>query len=318
MTDIPIYNNLGVQVDSLFIDDTIEYVNGRVNKGEKCYYKGSGVPYKSHNVLNEDLTPQYEVLNESLIFYSGSMVKKDCFVGKTGVFQERYGCVFPDWIGTCGIRETQIFENLYDDHPFEANDIDCLGWEYIDEEAGQIYIKCNYKSDRKSWFETEDLMGLMDLINYMMNSDWNFPWDKASIMDISAKSLVTDVADIFYSSELKHKLGSVYSVIYSLGTTEPKLHKAFCAQHGLPGNTLMDYVNASIMILMRNGVNVDELLVGDPVTIYKNTVQNYLIQGKNCGYCGIGSCKNRTDDNLSYGDQIKSQYITKAHHMLNK
>lgn len=161
-------------------------------------------------------------------------------------------------------------------------------------------------------------MGLMDLINYMVNSDWNFPWDKASIMDISAKSLVTDVADIFHSSKLMHKLGSVYSVIYSLGTTEPKLHRAFCAQHGLPGNTLMDYVNASMMILMRNGVNVDELLVGDPITIYKNAVQNYLIQGKNCGYCGIGSCKNRTDDNLSYGDQIKSQYITRAHHMLNK
>ena len=68
MTDIPIYNNKGVQVDSLYINDTIEYVNGRVNKGDKAYYKGSGVPYKSHNVLNEDLTDEYEVLNETLIF----------------------------------------------------------------------------------------------------------------------------------------------------------------------------------------------------------------------------------------------------------
>ena len=44
MTDVPIYNNKGVQVDSFHIDDTLEYVNGRVNKGDKAYYKGSGVP----------------------------------------------------------------------------------------------------------------------------------------------------------------------------------------------------------------------------------------------------------------------------------
>ena len=157
MVDVPIYNTSGVQVDSFFIDDTLEYVNGRVNKGDKCYYKGSGVPYKSHNVLNEDLTNEYKVLNETLIFYSGSMVEKECYKGKTGVFQERYGCVFPDWIGTCSSREVQIFENLYDENGFEFNDIDCLGWEYIDEEAGQIYIKCNYKSDRRNWYADEDL-----------------------------------------------------------------------------------------------------------------------------------------------------------------
>ena len=318
MTDIAIYDDQGVQVDSFFIDDTIEYVNGRVNKGDKGYYKGSGVPYYSHNVLNEDLTPQYQVLNDSLIFYSGSMVKKDCFIGKTGVFMERYGCVFPDWIGTCGIRETQIMENLYDENGFEFNDIDVLGWEYINEEAGQIYMHCQYKSDRKDWFSTEDLMGLMDLINYMVNSNWNFPWDKASIMDVSAKSLVTDVADIFYSTELKHKLGGVYSVLYSLGMSDFNLFQAFCAQHGLPGTTMMDYVLASIMILMRNGVDVSELMVGDTTRIYKNAVQNYLIVGKNCGYCGIGTCKNRTDDNKSYGDQIKSQYISRARTMLSK
>ena len=82
MTDIPIYSKTGEHVDTLVIDDTIEYVNGRVVKGDKCYYKGAGVPYKSHNILNEELTDEYTVLEEGLVFYSGVMVEKACFKGK--------------------------------------------------------------------------------------------------------------------------------------------------------------------------------------------------------------------------------------------
>ena len=316
MVDVPIYNNKGVQVDSFFIDDTLEYVNGRVNKGEKAYYKGSGVPYRSHNVLNEDLTDEYKVLDEGLVFYSGSMVSKSCYEGKTGIFQERYGCVFPDWIGTCSSREVQIFENLYDENGFQFNDIECLGWEYIDEEAGQIMIKCDFKSERKSWFDTEDTIGLMNLIEYMCQSNWNFPWDKSSIMDISAKSLVTDVADIFYSDKLYHKLGGIYSILYSLGQVNNKLYKQFCVTHGLPCTTTQDYVLATMMILTRNNVDIRELMVGSADQIYKNVVQNYLVQGKNCGYCGVGSCKGRMDDNMGYGDRIKAQYIQQAKTML--
>ena len=316
MVDVPIYNKKGEQVDSFHINDTLEYVNGRVNKGDKAYYKGSGVPYRSHNILNEDLTDEYKVLDEGLVFYSGSMVSKGCYEGKTGIFQERYGCVFPDWIGTCSAREVQIFENLYDENGFQFNDIECLGWEYIDEEAKQIMIKCDYKSGRKSWFETQDLHGLMDLITYMLESDWNFPWDKASMMDISAKSLVTDVADIFHSDKLYHKLGGVYSILYSLGQYDRSIYQAFCIQHGLPCTTIPDYVIGTMMILARNKVNISELMVGDADAVYKNVVQNYLVQGKNCGYCGVGSCQGRMDDNLGYGDGIKQQYIQRAKTML--
>ena len=316
MVDVPIYNTEGVQVDSFHIDDTLEYVNGRVNKGEKGYYKGSGVPYRSHNILNEQLTDEYKVLDEGLVFYSGSMVEKACYVGKTGIFQERYGCVFPDWIGTCSSREVQIFENLYDEHAFEFNDIECLGWEYIDEDAGQIMIKCDYKSERKPWLESQDMLGLMDLMVYMIESGWNFPWDKASILDISYKCLVTDVADIFHSHDLMHKLGGIYSILYSLGQTSRELYEMFCVTHGLPCTSVADYVIATLMILDRNGEDIRELLVGSPQQIYQNIVENYLVQGKNCGYCGVGSCKGRMDDNLGYGDRIKAQYIQQAKSML--
>ena len=55
MTDVAIYDNRESRWTPSF-DDTLEYVNGRVVKGEKCYYKDAGVPYKSHNILNEELT----------------------------------------------------------------------------------------------------------------------------------------------------------------------------------------------------------------------------------------------------------------------
>ena len=318
MSDIAIYNQEGVMVDTLFIDDTLEYVNGRVLKGDKCYYKGAGVPYKQHHVLNEDVTDEYTILEEGLVFYSGVMVEKECFKGKSGIFQERYGCIFPDWIGACSSREIQIFENLYDENPFEYNDIECLNWHYIDEDAKQVFIECNYKSDRVSWLEKQDLFGLVDLINYMLASNWNFPWDKASIQDISAMSLVTDVADIFYSDKLVHKLGGVYSILYSLGQSDPKVYQAFCVQHGLPCTTQMDFVNATLMILMRNNVDIQEVLIGGPTDIYRHVVQNYLVQGKNCGYCGVGSCKGRMDDNMGFGDSIKDNYIRRAQAMLSK
>ena len=37
----------------------------------------------------------------------------------------------------------------------------------------------------------------------------------------------------------------------------------------------------------------------------------YLVVGKNCGYCGVGSCQGM-DDNLGYGDGIKNNYIKRA------
>ena len=58
---------------------------------------------------------------------------------------------------------------------------------------------------------------MMTLIEYMSTQTGTSPWDKSSVMDISAKSLVTDVADLFYSDKLYHQLGSVYSILYSLG-----------------------------------------------------------------------------------------------------
>ena len=67
---------------------------------------------------------------------------------------------------------------------------------------------------------------------------------------------------------------------------------------------------------MRHGINIEEVMKEDIISTYKNAVMNYLIQGKNCGYCGIGSCKNRPDKNETYGEDIKLEYVHRARGML--
>ena len=50
MRMIDVYNKDGDIVNSIDLKDTINYVDGSVSKGEKCYYKGFGIAYVSHNL----------------------------------------------------------------------------------------------------------------------------------------------------------------------------------------------------------------------------------------------------------------------------
>lgn len=316
MTDIPIYDNLGNLLNSLTIYDNVQYVDGRVSRGEKIYYKGLGVPYKCHYVVDENINEDYEIIGKSDVFYLGNQVIKKCFFEKYGIFQERYQNHFTDWIGSCGVKELNIFENLYDENKFEKNSIDILNCISIDEENQQYYLEVQYLCGRKTFIDYPNSFKLRELIDYMIQSNWNFPWDKNSISDISWDGRVTDVADIFYSEDLIHKLGSVYSILYSLGNTNKKAFNQFCQVNNLTHDHQMYYVLNSAKILLENGVDISSLIKGDIVETYKNIVKNYLIVGKNCGFCGVGSCLKRKDANQSYGEQIRKFYIDRVSQMI--
>ena len=313
MTDIPVYDNQGVQVDSFSIADNLEYVNGRVYKGDKTYYKGVGVPYKQHHHLQP--TDEYDVLYKCDVFYIGYAVSKKCFAGKTGVFQERHQTHFTDWIGACGEKEIQIVENLWE-LKFARSGIEVFGWHAINDFHNQYYLEVDYPTGRTPYIAKPNYLDLMSLMGYMIDDHWNFPWDKNSISDILTGGLVSDVADIFYSRQLKHKLGTIYSILYSLGKTDRKLYEEFCITHMLDHSREMNYVTNALAILMRHNVNIEEVMKENMVETYKNAVTNYLILGKNCGYCGIGSCKNRPDANETYGEMIQEQYVQRTKKML--
>ena len=61
----------------------------------------------------------------------------------------------------------------------------------------------------------------------MLKNKWNFLWDKASINDVNAKGMITDVADLFISDKIEHQLGTVYSIFYSLAKIDQKKYFEF-------------------------------------------------------------------------------------------
>jgi hypothetical protein len=192
--------------------------------------------------------------------------------------------------------------------------IEVFGYETIDKDKQQYYLSVDYPDGRINYVNAPNAVELRNLLDYMIQNDWNFPWDKDSISDINSKSKVTDVADLFRSDELKHKIGSVYSVLYSLYKTDKNLYLDFCNVNKIPHYGQISFVINTLTLLAYNKVDVRSLYEKTPIATYKNIVKNYIIPGKNCGFCGVGSCKRREDENLSYGEYIMREYSKKFNH----
>ena len=107
---ISIYDECGKIHDKINIKDDIEYVNGRVYKGKKHYYKGIGIDYSGHYLLDYD--ENYRFIESTNIFYLGDLVSKKCFEKKYGIFKEKYQPHLSDYIGTCGAKELSLIENI--------------------------------------------------------------------------------------------------------------------------------------------------------------------------------------------------------------
>lgn len=301
MTIVPIYDNKGLQIDQLNIDDDIQYIDGRVSRGKNCYYKGVGTKYNTQCMI--DVTDEYEVISKSDIFYVGYNVVKKCFVDKFGIFQERYQHFFPDFIGACSVKEGPIVLNST---IFEKSSVDVIDYIEFDKENHQSYYKLNYKCNRKTYLNEGKPKNLRELIDYTIKNDWNFLWDKTSIRDISAKGLVTDVADLFVSNELHHKVGSVYSILYSLGRLNNKKYLEFLRYNNLPHIDDRSFVFNAIKLLTMNGIDVSMLVPYQNATqVYQHVILNYIVNGKNCAYCAC-------DMFAPYGEHVKNQYVENA------
>lgn len=300
MTIVPIYNSQGVQISELQIDDEIQYLNGRVQKGNKGYYKGIGIPYRCHAMVEyNDL--EYEVLEKTDIFYLGYTVIKNCFRGKTGIFQERFQPFFPDFIGSCSVKEGTIVLNST---IFGRSSVEVLDYVLYDETNAQSYYILDYKCGRQSYLSNNgNPHKLRALLDYMIQSDWNFLWDKTAINDVSSEGLVSDMADLFISNDLSHKIGTVYCILYSLMKLNPNKYTEFLKVNNLRHSDPRSLIFNTVEILHLNDVNVKELFAYNTLDkIYKNIILNYLVVGKNCAYCACDLYKHN-------GEKIKEQYV---------
>lgn len=305
MTTIPIYDKDGKEVDKITLKDTITPVNGRVSKGKKNYYKGLGVNYRCH-VLGPDVKDLtgYKVLENPNVFYMGPLVSKSCFENKYGIFQEKYQPQFTDFIGSCGVKELSIIENSTE---FAKSSVEVIKSVNYDKKNGQYYFVLNYKCDRIKYLDKGDPIALYSLLEYMIKEDWNFIWDKTSIEDISYNGMVSDVADIFKSSSLMNKMGTVYSVLYSLGNISLTKYVEFNRIHNLEHKNQMSYTLNAAKLLQRFGVDTREMFISnDEKKNFENIVLNYIINGRNCGDCCY----------IELGDKIREQYITQTRKQL--
>ena len=300
-TTVPIYNSQGQQVNQLEINDTLDHIGGRVWKGKQHYYKGVGIPYRSHHVVEIEDKNLYTNIEETGVFYLGYEVVNKNWIGKTGIFQARYQPFFPDHIGGCSIKERTITDNSKAFKRSSVEIIDVINYDHINK---QYYFKMNYKCNRKGYVEDNgDPKKLKELLDYMLQTDWNFLWDKGAINDCTPEGLVTDVADLFESEELEHQLGTVYSLLYSLYNRSKEKYIEFLNICGLTHEDTTDFIYNSIKILDENGVDTSPLIkYNDKLKDYKHTVLNYLVQGRNCAYC---SCMLFIHE----GDMVRDDYV---------
>ena len=304
-TVIPIYSVNGDFVNELVIKEKLKYISGRVSKGKQHYYKGVGMPYSHHykRDISNLSSNEYNFLGHTNIFYLGYGVENKSWKNKFGIFQERYQPFFPDYIGGCGIKERAITPNST---AFKKSSVDILDVILYDKENQQYYFKMDYRCNRKNYIKDNGSPEkLCELIEYMIDNDWNFLWDKNSINDITPEGLVSDVADLFISDELEHQFGSVYSIFYSLHKSCQKSYEEFLKYMGLKHTDKKSFVFNTIKILDDNGIDTKPLTIHDNDNAnYVHSIMYYLLNGKNCAYC---SC----DMFLAEGELVKKDYWNK-------
>ena len=303
MYSVNVHNAQGSVVNQLNIDDDIEFVDGRVSKGKTHYYKGVGLPYTSHFV-KQFHPKEYDFVKNTDIFYLGAEVSKKCFQDKFGIFQEKYQPQFEDYIGSCGVKELDIIGNSMD---CEKSSVKVIKSHRYDEENQQYYFELDYKCNRIGYIQSGRVKSLYELLEYMMTDNWNFIWDKNTITDISYNGLITDVGDIFQSSQLSAKLGTIYSVLYSLAHNDKKKFGFFLKYGKLQHKTPMDFVMNSLKLMRKFGIDISEIERNSDRDTYINAVTNYLIVGKNCGDCSF----------VDLGNQIREQYKENVKIQLN-
>mgnify|MGYP005746142699 FL=1 len=301
-----IYDTQGTEVNRLEIDDDLIHCGGRVWKGNKHYYKGLGIPYSHHQLLEKDITDdsEFDMIQNTNIFYLGYSVCRKSWKNKVGIFQERYQPFFPDFIGACSVKEKTITGNS---RGFRRSSVDVMEVINYDAVNKQYYFKMDYKCKRKSYIQDDGKpQKLQDLLEYMLRSDWNFLWDKGAINDITPEGLVSDVADLFESDELHHQLGTVYSVLYSLYNVNVQKYFEFLKHMKLEHKSQSSFITNSILILENNGIDTLPLKpFDDDMKNFKHTVLNFLLQGKNCAYC---SC----DMFIHEGDLVRDDYVRRV------
>lgn len=298
MIEVYVYNTQGQVEYVLELPEDVQFVSGRTSRSDRLHYKGVGSRYVGHY----SITPAaYEKISESSVFYYGWNVKNRNWDSKFGIFNDKFQPYFSDYIGTCGNKELRIISNS---SQFELSAVDVVDVIEHNSINKQYYFVLNYKSPRNKY--DGNATALINLLVYMVQSGWCFPWDKTSINDINNYGCVTDVADIFQSSDIKHLYGSVYSVFYSLYQMDNINYNKLLKTMNYSYMTL-HYLPFVVMLFLKNcgkEVYIKQSIISQS-QLYTHLVGNVLLRGKNCA--GVESEQKSDMVMLQYLDRFKQK-----------
>jgi hypothetical protein len=281
IVEVKIYDGRGNEVHSICLPGEFERIphsRFACDKNQEVYFKGAGCHYFGHYILKPDPLKQYQLLEKVPIEYLGYFVMDPDFAGKTGIFFAKFQPPFSDPIGGCGIKETRIYEHSRE---FEKSGVDVVAMMPVLEDSPYLIYQLKYKDGRIKMENGQFRNAVLaDLLLYMLETDWNFPWDKNVLGDINLKGLVTDVADLFKSEDLVHKFGTVYSFLFGLHSVG-RLN-GFCKHLGLKKAGLYE-IPFRVVELLKARCN-SQFAIGRKETPanYLHLMKDFLIEGKNC------------------------------------
>ena len=278
--DISLYDGRGRPFHKVTGRDDFERVpNSRLARevdGE-TYLKGAGCSYFGHYVLKPD--PETRDIEKVPIDYLGYRVMDPAFVGKTGIFFARFQPPFSDPIGGCGVKETRIYEHSKE---FGRSGVEVVGVMPVLANAPNVIYRLKYKGGRTKMEDGQIKTAVLaDLLVYMLEADWNFPWDKNVLGDINQKGLVTDVADLFHSTDMAHKFGTVYSFMFGLHCLGRL--GGFCKCLGLKRAAGLYEIPFRVAKLLEKRCNADFAIdCKESTASYLRFMKELLINGKSC------------------------------------
>lgn len=289
MSTVPLYEAHGEILSETSLPGELIPVKGRLSydPASKRYYKGAGCPYQGH--YTNTLTPDLHILGTTSVPYIRYYVSSPAFVGKRGIFRVRYQPQFQDPIGGCGPKERALLTNSQRFHLSAAEVLETIP---VDDDL-TIYV-LNYWGGREP-FDGNPALGAR-LLEYLITSGWNAPWDKNLFGDINRVGLVTDVADLFQSHETRHQFGTVYAYLYSLRAARPYEYYQMAREYGYAADLFgLPYVALSLLRAHgREGHLTDSMP-------YAYLIDHELLTGRNCAHL----------EDPALGDRGAEQYRTR-------
>ena len=213
---VPIYDILGGKQGEIDLPEKIMPIPAKRGGFSETgvYYKGAGIVYRNH-LTDERHINNADVVGKTGIIYEDVIASYPHLVGKFGIFLFPHQVIFSDYEGACGKKEQRIILNQ---ERFEKTAI---------KEIVNV-IPTGLESHNIYAYRMKEVKGgiedTINLIEYVLTSDYNAPWDKNLWGDIYAYGYVRDIADWFVSNKLEHKLGTVYALLNSLYRTDLTLY----------------------------------------------------------------------------------------------